>query len=142
MKKILIFVLLFSMLSLSGCAMFKELRAGMDDATTLIEEFCTALADDDLTAAQSKMHPESTPPKSELSAYVSKLEQNNNVDFSNGVAFKRRSSTSATYYDSQYDGSVYENTYEIVVGNKAVDVFFVVVKNDKGYGIYSFGIVE
>ena len=142
MKKILVIVLLFSMLSLSGCAIFRELKAGMDEAATFAEDFCKDLAKDDLVAAQNKMHPDSTPGKNELSTYLANLEQINDIDFSNGVAFKRRIETSSTYYDSQYDGSVHQFTYEIVVGNKSVNCFFVIVSNDQGYGIYSFGILE
>ena len=62
------------------------------------------------------------------------------IDFSDGVAFKLRTGTGSTYYDSNYDGSVHEIEYKIAVGGVTTDFFFVVVKNDSGYGLYNFGI--
>ena len=76
----------------------------------------------------------------ELSTFITKLEQTHSIDFSDGVAFKRRTGTGSTYYDSNYDGSVHEIEYKIAIGGVTIDFFFVVVKNDSGYGLYNFGI--
>ena len=111
----------------------------MDDAIILVEDFCSALADEDFDTAKGYLHPDSTPKKEEISTFITKLEQTHNIDFSDGVAFKHRSGIRSAYYDSNYDGSVHEIDYEIVVGGASVDFFFIVVKNDNGYGVYSFG---
>lgn len=142
MKKILALFLVFCMLCLSGCAILKELKAGMDEAIILVEDFCTALADNDFATAQGYLHPDSNPSSAELNLYVVFLEQKYSISFSDGVSFKRRVKTGSTYYDSNYDGSVYEITYKIVVGGVTTDFFFVIVENDNGSGIYSFGVEE
>ena len=95
---------------------------------------------DDLETAKTFLHPDSTPKRDNLSSYIEKLETTHSIDFSLGVAFKSTTGFSSTYYNSIYDGSVHEASYKIVVGGVSVKCFFTVVKNDNGYGIYSFGI--
>ena len=140
MKKILAIILVLCTLFLSSCGILKELKAGMDEAIVLVEDFCTALSNDDFDTAKSCLHPDSTPKQAELSTFITKLEQTHSIDFSDGVAFKRRTGTGSTYYDSDYDGSVHEIEYKIAVGGVTTDFFFIVVKNDSGYGLYNFGI--
>ena len=140
MKKILAIILVLCTLFLSSCGILKELKAGMDEAIVLVEDFCTALSNDDFDTAKSYLHPDSTPKQDELSTFITKLERTHSIDFSDGVAFKRRTGTGSTYYDSDYDGSVHEIEYKIAVGGVTTDFFFVVVKNDSGYGLYNFGI--
>ena len=140
MKKILAIILVLCMLCLSSCGILKELKAGMDEAIILVEDFCTALANDDFDTAKGYFHPDSTPKQDELSTFITELEQTHSIDFSDGVSFKRRTDVGSTYYDSDYDGSVHEIEYEISVGGVTTHFFFVVVKNDNGYGIYDFWI--
>ena len=140
MKKRLAIILVLCTLCLSSCGILKELKAGMDEAIILVEDFCTALANDDFDTAKGYLHPDSTPKQDELSTFITKLEQTHSIDFSDGVSFKRRTDAGSTYYDSDYDGSVHEIEYEISVGSVTTHIFFVVVKNDNGYGIYNFGI--
>lgn len=140
MKKIIAVLLVLCTLCLSGCGILKELKTGMDEAFVLVEDFCTALSNDDFDTAKGYLHPDSTPKQNELSAFITKLEQTHSIDFSDGVSFERRTEAGNAYYDSAYDGSVHEIEYKMAVGGVAIDFFFVVVKNDNGYGIYSFGI--
>ena len=140
MKKVLAIIFVLCTLCLSSCGILKELKAGMDEAIVLVEDFCIALANDDFDTAKGYLHPDSTPKQDELSTFITKLEQTHSIDFSDGVAFKRRTGTGSTYYDSDYDGNVHEIEYKIAVGGVTTDFFFVVVKNDSGYGLYNFGI--
>ena len=140
MKKILAIILVVCTLCLSSCGIFKELKAGMDEAFVLVENFCTALSNDDFDTAKGYLHPNSTPNQNVLFAFISRLEKTHSIDFSDGVAFKHRRGIRSAYYDSSYDGSVHEIDYEIVVGGVPVYSFFIVVKNDNGYGLYNFGI--
>ena len=142
MKKILAIILVLCSFCLSSCGLLKELKAGMDEAIVLVEDFCTALSVDDFDTAKGYLHPDSTPKQDKLSTFITKLEQTHNIDFSDGVAFKRRTSIGSTYYDSDYDGSVHEIEYEIAVGGVITNFFFIVIKNDSGYGLYNFGIQE
>ncbi len=140
MKKILAIILLICTLCLSSCGILEELKTGIDEATALAEDFCKALASENLDKAKSYLHPDSTPSQHELSSFVAKLEREHDIDFSNGVSFKLRNGINSSYYNSMYDGSVHEIDYYILVGDVTVNFFFVVVKNDNGYGLYSFGI--
>ena len=140
MKKILAVLLVLCTLFLSGCGMFKDVIGGMGEATDLVEEFCIALSEDDFDTAKDCLHPDFTPSHDNLSDYILQLEQKLNINFSNGVKFKRRTGIESTYYDSEYGGSVHKIEYKIVVGSVDTQFFFVVVKNNNGYGLYSFKI--
>lgn len=139
MKKLLAVLLVLCTLFLSGCGMF-EFMGGVGDATDLVKEFCVALSEDDFDTAKDCLHPDSTPSKDNLSDYILQLEQNLNINFSNGVKFKRRTGIESTYYDSEYRGSVHKIDYQILIGSVNTQFFFIVVKNNNGYGLYSFKI--
>ena len=140
MKRFLPILLLICTLYLSSCGMFKELMAGKDEATVFAEDFCLALAADDIETAKAFLHPDSFTDSTVLSAYVRDLEQLYHFDFSNGVVFTRVTDWESAYYDSYYGGSVHELEYEMTVGGKAVEFFFTVEKNDRGYGLYNWGV--
>jgi hypothetical protein len=88
MKKILLIISIFCMFSLSSCGVFKELKEGLDDAIITAEDFCQALADDDIESAKGFLHPDSTPKESELLSFIIKLEEVNDIDFSLGELLK------------------------------------------------------
>jgi len=142
MKRILIACVLLCAFMLSGCGIIEELRTGSDASVALCEDFCTAISSDDFNAARKYLHPDSTPSAADLKEFLSKLEADFEIDFSDGLVFKRRKGAGMTYYDSIYDGSVYELTYEIVISGSEIDMFFTVVKNDIGFGIYTFGLLD
>ncbi len=142
MKRIVVIILVICTLLFSGCAVLQEMKEGTKEAMTLSNEFCSALSEGDIDAAKECLHTESTPNKSELAQYISSLEQKYNIDFSTGIVLKKATSTESAYYDSRYDGSVYSFTYNAVIGGKSTYMFFTIVKNDNGYGIYNFGIEQ
>ena len=57
MKKLLPVLLILCILWLSGCGMLKDLQSGMQAAAAHAEEFCSALAKDDLASAAGYLHP-------------------------------------------------------------------------------------
>lgn len=144
MKKSVVLVailLVVCLFALSGCGLFAELKQGLKDAVAVAEDFCVALADGNWTAAQECLHPDSvSPTANNIRSFVSQMENTHNVDFSDGVAFKMRTSFRSAYYDSSYDGMVHEFTYNVSIGGVDTSIFFVVVKNDAGFGIFSFGL--
>ena len=62
--------------------------------------------------------------------------------FIDGIVLKKCVGVESTYYDSSYDGSVNELTYSCIIGGKSVYMFFVIIDNDNGQGIYSFGMED
>lgn len=140
MKRLLAIILALCTLSLSGCAIFEQLQDGMGEAFGTVVAFCEALEEENYDAAATLLHAQSTLNKENLSAEIAKLEKTHGIDFSDGITFKHRTSFSSSYYTSEYDGSAYEASYEIFVGKVSVTLFFTVVRNDSGYGIYHFGL--
>ena len=143
MKKsivLLSILLTVCMLALSGCGLLEELKKGLQDAVALAEDFCVALADNNWTLAQGCLHPNSvSPTANNLESFVAQLEKNHNVDFSDGVAFKMRTSFTSAYYDSSYGGMVHEFTYNVSSGGVDTSMLIVVLQNDAGFGIFSIG---
>jgi hypothetical protein len=142
MKRLFAALLVLCIFCLPGCGIMREVYSGIDEAATLAENFCTALSEDDLETAKGYLHKDGTPKAEALGLTVARLEQTHKIDFSEGVSFKKRVEGSGAYYSSQYDGSVYEITYEVTVGGVETKLFFTVVKNDADYGIYGFGVVK
>ena len=45
------------------------------------------------------------------------------------------------YYDAYYGGSYYKFQFELLINSKTLNLYFVIVDNDIGYGIFYFGII-
>jgi hypothetical protein len=130
----------FVVISLGGCTIFQQLRADAQEANEYAEEFCFAFSFDDIEIAKEYLHPDWISINGDLENYLEKFENVNGIDFSNGVSIKRRFWEEATGYHSQYDGSIYRFGITVVVGDKTLNMYFVVVDNNKGYGLYDFGL--
>ena len=140
MKKLFLFVSLLSILFLSSCDIFKQLKEELDQAIEYSKEFCELLKDEDYNNAVTYLHSEYEMDAEELCSYIQELERKNKVDFSDGIEYEKNISFSSTYYTSEYHGSAYEFTFKALIGNEKVEIYFTIIKNDNGYGIYSFGI--
>lgn len=140
MKKIVALCLVLSMLFLGGCTIFEHFFAEADKANNFVEEFCFALAYDDIDKAKEYLHPDWQSTHDNLEDYVEKFENENDIDFANGVAISRRFYQHVKTYTSEYGGAVYEFGISIVIGDKIINMSFMVVDNDVGYGIYDFGL--
>ncbi|MBE7066346.1 MAG: hypothetical protein E7385_02220 [Ruminococcaceae bacterium] len=59
-------------------------------------------------------------------------------------AIKRDEATgfSSTYYSSNIGGSSYTQEMDVKIGDKEIEMEIELVRNDKGYGIYSIEIDE
>ena len=109
-------------------------------AYELSEKFCFSLAFDDIEKANGYLHPDWESNNGALEDYVKQFEQANGIDFSNGVAIKTRFSENITVYDSRYNGNVYTMGIKMIIGNKELKLYFRVIDNDIGYGLYDFGL--
>ena len=132
MKKFLVLLLIFSTICLSGCDFNK--------AETYGNKFCYALAKSN-DAAKECLHPASKLNGEEFEKFITKLEQFNEIDFSEGLEIIDSSFTSAAW-GVVWNGYKYEYTYELLMGEKTIMMFCVILDDGEGFGIYSFGIIE
>ena len=142
MKKIISLILLFFTLSLSSCKIFEEMKTGLEEAKLIVEEFCKELDNENYGNAKSYLHENAYIKQSEFNTYVNSIESENGFAFIDGIVLKKCVGVESTYYNSSYDGSVNELTYSCIIGGKSVYMFFVIIDNDNGQGIYSFGIED
>ena len=140
MKRIVAISLLLSVLFFGGCSIFKSLWAEANKANNFAEEFCFALAYDGIEKAKEYLHTDWISNNGKLEDYLYNFENENGIDFSNGVSIYRRFQQSATGYSSLYGGAIYQFGIMMVIGDKNINMSFTVVDNDDGYGIYDFGI--
>lgn len=134
MRKLIAFPLIFCMLCLSGCYLYKIDLVDARGAASFAEEFCLALVED-IELAKEYLSSDSTPSKDNLQDFIEEIELENDVSFSNGVALKNRDGF-AFHFES-YDSPLctYEFSCDIVVGNSVVNLLFAVEKDENGYSI-------
>lgn len=134
MKKSIVFLLILCLVYLTGCQFpginFKNIR----ESISIAEDFCLALSED-IELAKEYLHPDSSPSKDQLQAFIEEIEQQQNVRFSDGVALKDRDGV--VMEADIYDPSIcrYSFVCEIVVGTKAIKLSFTLRKDDSGYSI-------
>ena len=133
-KAILSLILVVALaFSLVGCAE----RIKKDEAKDTVENFLNAIEKGNFEKAKTYLHPEK--PKN-LETYFNDKEALLKVDFQKGIEITRYTSRSSSLYDSEVDGSDYELEANIIVDGVALNLDVEIVRNDQGYGIYSFEI--
>ena len=73
---------------LSSCTILNEMKEELEVAYTQAEEFCIALANDDIEEANKYLHSKGIPARQGLRTYIQNIERNNNIDFSNDIYIK------------------------------------------------------
>ncbi len=141
-KKTLTLLLALCVLCFSGCSIMDNMEEGMLQAVNITEKFCDAIVKNDLSTAKNYLHQNSTPSAQNLANYIFQLEKTYNIDFSDGISFKQRVAFEISYYNSNYGGSVYSNTYKTTVGKTEIYLLFVVVKIDNVYTLHEFGVAD
>ena len=76
----------------------------------------------------------------DVEKYFSELEKRAGVDCQAGIEIKRYTNYSSAVYESEVDGSEYELEANIIIDGIAFELDIEIVRNDLGYGIYSFEI--
>lgn len=137
MKKIIAIILILNALFLLGCDFYQQMQDESYKASELAEKFCFALAFDEIEKAKGYLHPDWEANNGALEDYVIQFEQVNSIDFSNGVAIKKRLRETYVMYTNKL---MYEPGIMIFVGDKKLKMYFRVIDNDAGYGIYDFGL--
>jgi len=73
----------------------------------------------------------------DMEAFFLQVEQEESMDFQEGIEIERYTGFSTSWYDSSVDGSRYELSMRAKVGDKTVSFTVEVVRNEDGYGIYN-----
>lgn len=135
-------LIILSLMMLSSCTLLNEMKEELEVAYTQAEEFCIALANDDIEEAEKYLHSKGIPARQGLRTYIQNIERNNNIDFSKGVNFKSRNWEESAYYNGEYGGSTYKFSFEMLVGKEEVEIYFIFVEKDNEFGIYEFMIID
>ena len=138
MKKLIaiLLVALFA-LNLSSCVMLES----ANDASFYSIKFILSLKDGG-DATRSFLHTDSWPGEERLDDFIAQLERANEIDFSNGVEIVDSEWNMSALGDGDYNGRVNRHTYELLVSEKTVYMYVVVVDNDVDYGVMYFGIYD
>ncbi len=133
--KVIISVILVLVLSLSLISCGDRVKKS--EAKETAEAFLSAIAGGDFESAKSYLHPEKP---LDLQKYFDGIEGRVGVDFQAGIELKRYTDYSSSVYESEVDGSEYDLEANIIVDGVAFEFSVEIVRNDLGYGIYSFEV--
>ncbi len=107
------------------------------EAKETIESFLEAVVAEEYEAAEALLHPIK---EVDLKAFFLDMEKEEGVDFQKGVTIKRYVGFSSALYDSTVDGAKFTLTMVVEIGGEDADLEVSVVRNEGGYGIYSFDL--
>jgi len=105
-----------------------------DEAKAVINDFFDAVVAEDYDKAEELLHP-SRPV--DMEAFFLQVEQEESMDFQEGIEIERYTGFSTSWYDSSVDGSRYELSMRAKVGDNTVSFTVEIVRNEDGYGIYN-----
>ena len=108
-----------------------------DEAKAFINDFFAAIVAEDYDKAEGFLHPERP---ADLETFLLNVENEENIDFQEGIEIEKYTSFSSSLYDSTVDGSTYELTIHTNVGDIKVIFTIEIVNNENGYGIYNFDL--
>lgn len=130
-KVSLILAALLIAFSLTGC----DKKIKKDEAEECIETFLESIETEDYETADSLLHPEKPGSVSEL---CMALEMGLGVDFQEGIEVTEFTELSSVAYDTELSGAVYLVDVEATVSDVDLLISFEIVRNDNGFGIYSY----
>lgn len=138
MKRLLLLVLgiVLTISSFTGCAWYNDLMQPYyeerDLAYECAEQFILAIANDNFETARTYLHPEIRDVEDIPENRIYELEEKYNFDFSDGVIFK---TTIVGPIEIGTDDVEYNGGFKLIIGDEIFDLYFVVTKNDSGFGI-------
>ena len=138
MKRIVIIfavlaILLTATVSLASCSG----GVSRDEAKDITDAYFTAMAAARYEEAAALFHPATSMTDELMESTAETLRTELGADFTEGVTVERYVGMKSAYYDSNFEGSVYELTMEIKVGDKTLTATTEVVRTDKGYGLWN-----
>ena len=126
-------LLLAALGSLSACSG----GVSRDEAKEATDAYFAAMAAARYEEAAALFHPATSMTAELMESTAETLRTEMGADFTKGVTIERYVGMKSAYYDSNFDGSVYELTMEARVGDQTLHITAEVVRNDKGYGLWS-----
>ena len=107
-----------------------------EEAKTAMDALLSALDNENYTEAAALYHPDAAMTENLLAAFAEQVKTKVGIDLTEGAVVEKITGMSASYYDSNVDGSRYALTARIKAGDKTADLTVEVIRNDKGYGIF------
>ena len=129
-----VFVALFLLLaSLTACS------GGItrEEAKTAMDSLLSALDNENYAEAAALYHPDAVMTEDLLAAFAEQVKTKVGIDLTEGAVVEKITGMSSSYYDSTVGGSRYALTAKIKAGDKTADLTVEVIRNDKGYGIFT-----
>ena len=123
-------VLCFFILGITSCGTEGEAKA-------FIRDFFEAVEAGEYEEAATFLHPDLP---ADLEKYFGTIEDNEGVDFSDGINIEKFVSFSEKEYDAEVNGSSYKMLVRTRVSGIGIRFDITIVKNANGYGIYKFRI--
>ena len=108
-----------------------------EEAEETILDFLAAIVAEDYALAESLLHPVKDV---DVETFFRDLEREEGVDFQAGVEIVRYLGFSTALYDSTVGGAKYTLNLRVKIGGEDADLEVSVVRNEGGYGIYSFDL--
>ena len=135
MKKVLVILICTCTLLFSGCVIYEHIQSDINAAGDFAKEFCLSLATDNIEKSKEYLSSTySAPNKEYFEKHIAMIESYNGIDFSDGIDIKN-----CLYNGKVSINGTYEFVFETLVGEKEIDLFFTVIKNEDRYEIFSFG---
>ena len=143
MKRIILIVLVIMLItsSLTGCTLLERISDeyeqfmrpywnDMNAAMEQAEKLLSAVVNDDFDTAKQYLHPDRVS-TFDFERTFEYIENKYDVDFSNGVTINKYKKT-----ETQIGFNVeYRFCSLMTVGNKELELYFLAVRNDNGFGI-------
>ena len=138
MKRFLLIILgiVLTISSFAGCSWYNDLMQPYyeerDRAYEYAEQFILAIANDDFETARTYLHPEIRDVEGIPENRIYEFEEKYHFDFSDGVIIK---TTIVGPIAIGTDDVEYKGGFKLIIGDENFDLYFVVTKNDSGFGI-------
>ena len=130
-RALLILLALVFVFSLASCGDITD-----DEAKDKADKLIKCVEENRFEDASKLLHPERP---LDIKAIFERAEALYGVDFQSGVRVSRYD-LSGPEKEKEVDGSEYEVDLDVVVSGRALEISVNVVKNEKGFGIYSIDI--
>jgi len=106
-----------------------------DEAQSKTVEFLRALKADDYEAASALLHPDVS---DDLQARIEAVEADEALNFNSEMTITAFTGFNSVLYDSNVDGARYVLYMDITIDGVEAEAAIEFVRNDVGFGIYSF----